>query len=274
MKNASYRMNVATAFVAALLVVTAAHADDKVAVCFTDYNVVSDTIELSPLGGHPSLTISGKTRAFFSNTKSNGEPQSIDADLVFSGTAGAVVTGSGKVLNQSGFKMLELNPCNLVYVTYRIKPWGDLRDDDQLNIQVKRNVKADGSYMTESSQCLNNGYSTIRQETLTGSIDDGYMETAKPSVHLFAIVDPATQQLCVRMIRDKGTEFNRCVSLTSTTDGAAIAGADWASGNLGVRTDNAQVTFTFNEAFSAKLSNLVTRKYLNSVYWDELCGAH
>src|SRR6266542_1871241 len=59
--------------------------------------------------------------------------------------------GSGAVFVQIGLELRALNPCNLVYVMWRIRP-------EELVVQVKRNPG-----QSTSAQCGNQGYTTISQ---------------------------------------------------------------------------------------------------------------
>lgn len=65
-------------------------------------------------------------------------------------TSTLVLSGEGTEFHQIGLKLLSQNPCNLLYVMWRIKP------RDELVILVKQNLGKN-----RSDQCKNCGYTTI-----------------------------------------------------------------------------------------------------------------
>src|SRR6185437_11617693 len=58
--------------------------------------------------------------------------------------------GSGEARNQLGLKLRAQDPCNLVYVMWRLAP------ENNVVVSVKRNANA-----SQSDACENNGYTNI-----------------------------------------------------------------------------------------------------------------
>jgi hypothetical protein len=78
-------------------------------------------------------------------------------------TSNRVASGSGTEFHQIGLKLRSKDPCNLIYVMWRIQP------TQELVIQTKRNVN-----QSTSEGCHNQGYTTVAripfQPFLTGQL--------------------------------------------------------------------------------------------------------
>lgn len=134
----------------------------------------------------------------------------VDATFTYLGfTAYVVPLGSGEVRSQFGVKVLERDPCNLVYVMVRAFP------EPLLVVQLKSNPGQ------TSKQCGNAGYSTLAEWPLE-PVEIG-----------------ATVHLRVRGTADcldiycRGVNYEVCLP----------AASDQGPYSAGVRTDNARVIF-------------------------------
>jgi hypothetical protein len=67
-------------------------------------------------------------------------------------TSRIVQSGNGQEFHQIGLKLRSLNPCNLIYVMWRIKP------QPKLIILLKRNPER-----STSAECGNRGYTTLAE---------------------------------------------------------------------------------------------------------------
>jgi hypothetical protein len=133
--------------------------------------------------------------------------------------------GSGAVREQFGLKLRAQDPCNLVYVMWRIAP------DSRLVVQVKTNP-----VQHTSAECGNHGYQTIKPRTFgrLPQLPRGQAHTLRAQIsgnELRAWVDGK-----LAWLGDFGT--------------APVPPA----GPIGVRSDNAQITFSLAVGPGPKLA--------------------
>jgi hypothetical protein len=122
--------------------------------------------------------------------------------------------GSGVIRRQFGLKLRARDPCNLVYVMWRIAP------ESKLVVQVKSNPAEQSS-----SQCLNHGYQTIKPR-LTGLLPP--------------LVPGQTHVLRAQI---SGRDLHVTVDGRTVWQGDLGARAAELVGPVGVRSDNARVAF-------------------------------
>lgn len=129
-------------------------------------------------------------------------------------TEETVPLGSGLIRHQVGLKLRAQDPCNTLYVMWRL-------DDEQIAIQVKRNPGED-----TSAECGNAGYGTVR-----------YVSTNVPAVSvgqshtLYARV----RNQWIRVYVDGLLAWEGSLVTAATPYGADF------TGDIGWRTDNASV---------------------------------
>lgn len=127
-------------------------------------------------------------------------------------TEETVPLGSGAIRHQIGVKLRAQDPCNVLYVMWRL-------DDRQIAVQVKRNPGED-----TSAECGNDGYGTVK-----------YISTNVPAV---AIGEPHTlyarvRNQWVRVYADGVLAWEGSLVTAATPHGADF------TGDIGLRTDNA-----------------------------------
>lgn len=106
--------------------------------------------ELGDLPGHRLSVAVPKMRAYLLERT----PQEIEAHFRYlGGTAKESALASGEMRRQFGFKLRAQDPCNLVYVMWRIEP------QSKVVVSVKRNPS-----QHTSAECGNAGYTNIRPE--------------------------------------------------------------------------------------------------------------
>ncbi len=104
--------------------------------------------EITPLEAGRLSVDSPKMRA----TVNHGTRQIIEARFTYLGaTAHDAPLGSGAMRRQFGLKLEAADPCNLLYVMWRIEP------DAKIVVAVKRN---DGAH--SSAECGNRGYENLK----------------------------------------------------------------------------------------------------------------
>jgi hypothetical protein len=129
-------------------------------------------------------------------------------------TAVASPLGSGEMRRQFGLKLRALDACNLLYVMWRLAP------DSRLVVQLKNNP---GQH--SSAECTNHGYQTIKPR-LAASLPP---------------VQPGDSH--VLRARISGEELRVSVDGRIVWQGELSGSAAMMSGPVGVRSDNARITF-------------------------------
>ena len=124
--------------------------------------------------------------------------------------------GSGQVRRQFGLKLRAQDPCNLVYVMWRIEP------ESKVVVSMKRNPSEH-----TSAQCGNRGYTNIKASK------------ASPVPHL-----EAGQSHTLRA-ELKEDELRVFVDNKEVWDGTIGSEAARIRGPVGIRTDNAQLQFDY-----------------------------
>jgi hypothetical protein len=121
--------------------------------------------------------------------------------------------GSGAVRQQLGLKLRALDPCNLLYVMWRITP------DSRLVVQTKNNP---GQHT--SRECGNHGYQTVRPRVAAA---------------LPALSPGQSHALGAQLV---GRELQVTVDGRSVWQGELSADAA-TSGPVGIRSDNVRMSF-------------------------------
>lgn len=124
--------------------------------------------------------------------------------------------GSGQVRTQFGLKLRAEDPCNLVYVMWRVEP------ESKLVVSVKRNPQ-----QHTSAECHNHGYTNIKPQK------------ASP-VRVLKAGDSHT--LRAEM---KNSGLRVYVDNQEVWDGDVGADAAGLQGPVGIRSDNAQLEFEY-----------------------------
>lgn len=124
--------------------------------------------------------------------------------------------GSGQVRTQFGLKLRAQDPCNLVYVMWRIAP------ESKLVVSVKRNPSEH-----TSAQCGNRGYTNIKPSK------------ASPVPRL------APGQSHTLRAEMKEQELRVFVDNKEVWDGNIGSDAGRLEGPIGIRSDNAQFDFSY-----------------------------
>lgn len=131
-----------------------------------------------------------------------------------------------KTWRQIGFKLFEANPCNLIYVMWRIQKPEDLQSEpESIVVAVKHNPG-----LTSSAKCGHHGYTELASWRPSVSATDREM-------HLFrcqVITNPTGATLTINV--DDCDQF--AVSLT--TDMLTSS-----TGTTGLRTDNGSFIFKY-----------------------------
>jgi hypothetical protein len=181
----------------------ALHAVSRAQLCITE----------GELGGDSSqLTVdSPKMRAYVNQ----GEAQGAQLQFRYLGpTRTQSALGSGATRVQFGLKLRAADPCNLVYVMWRIEP------ESKLVISVKSNPEAHSS-----AQCGNRGYQNIKpaRSTPVPRLAPGQSHTLRAAVH--------------------ADQLSAYVDDTLVWQGALGPVAGTMKGPAGVRSDNARLAF-------------------------------
>jgi hypothetical protein len=165
--------------------------------------------EVTPLEGERLSVQSSKMRAYLNR----GTRQVIEARFTYQGaTAHDVPLGSGLMRRQFGLKLRAGDPCNLLYVMWRIEP------ESKIVVSVKRN---DGEHT--SAECGNRGYDDVKPQRAAP-----VPRLAPGGTHtLRAALDGAL----MRVFIDDSPVWEGSV-------GAAALGFD---GPVGLRSDNARL---------------------------------
>ncbi len=237
--------------------------DDAHNLCFTYYYPTEQGSKVTKKPFSNYVGILGKTRAKLTNTTSQGEKQQIDTTFHFFGIEGNTALGSNRVVYQAAIKLFERDACNVVYVTYRVNPSAN---DDLVKIQIKSNTA-----FSTFQECRNNGYQTIKDEVIESSIlSEENLKFGIP-VRMKAILDPQNNELCLTVMRKGETVLQRCYDLTVNENNESIAGVNWLSGHLGLRTDNVDVQAELHEP-SLIQSHAITKKEQNHSFWNTYCA--
>ena len=141
--------------------------------------------------------------------------QSLEVRFHYAGpTSKGSALGSGQMRRQFGLKLRAQDPCNLVYVMWRIDP------ESKLVVSVKRNP-ADHT----SAQCGNRGYKNIkpRKASAVPHLSPGESHTLRAEM----------KQQELRVFIDNHEVWNGDI-------GADAAGLD---GTVGLRSDNVRLEF-------------------------------
>ena len=124
--------------------------------------------------------------------------------------------GSGQVRTQFGLKLRAQDPCNLVYIVWRIDP------ESKLVVSLKRNPSEH-----TSAQCGNRGYTNIKPSKASAvpRIAAGQSHTLRAELN---------EQALRVFVDNKGV-----------WEGDVGRGAARLEGPVGIRTDNAQLEFSY-----------------------------
>jgi hypothetical protein len=124
--------------------------------------------------------------------------------------------GSGQVRTQFGLKLRAQDPCNLVYVMWRIEP------ESKLVVSVKRNPSEH-----TSAQCGNRGYTNIKPSKVSPvpRLGSGQSYTLRAEM--------------------KEQELRVFVDNKEVWDGNLGSDAARLLGPVGIRSDNAQLEFSY-----------------------------
>ena len=124
--------------------------------------------------------------------------------------------GSGQVRSQFGLKLRAQDPCNLVYVMWRVEP------ESKLVVSVKRNPG-----QQTSAECHNHGYTNIKPQK---------------SSPVPALKAGDSHTLRAEM---KNSELRVYVDNKEVWAGDVGADAGGLQGPVGIRSDNAQLEFEY-----------------------------
>jgi hypothetical protein len=148
----------------------------------------------------------------------SGTDATVNIKFTYSGATKSVSKlGDGTVRSQFGIKLSAQDPCNLVYVMWRFAP------EQGIYVSVKSNPD-----MTTSNQCQDNGY-------INGI--PALVQNAVPAVKV-----GSTHTLQASL---KGLELTVTADGVVAWQGTLPAVAGTFKGSVGVRSDNANVGFTF-----------------------------
>jgi len=139
--------------------------------------------------------------------------QSVEARFAYLGpTAQDVPLPSGEMRRQFGMKLRAQDPCNLVYVMWRIEP------TSQLMVSVKRNPN-----QQTSAECGNKGYWNVRpaKSSPVPSLGGGKFHTLRAEM--------------------KGADLRVLVDNQAVWTGNVGSEAASLDGPVGIRSDNAQI---------------------------------
>jgi hypothetical protein len=152
-----------------------------------------------------------KMRAYVNSPPS----QSIEARFTYLGpTTEESRLGSGEIRRQFGLKLRAQDPCNLVYVMWRIDP------ESKLVVSVKRN-----STEHTSAECGNHGYQNIkpRHSMAVPRLRSGDTHTLRAEMN--------------------GQELRVLVDDAGVWEGSVGPEALGLAGPVGIRSDNARLEF-------------------------------
>jgi hypothetical protein len=161
-------------------------------------------------GGRLSVSVP-KMRAYVNRQTS----QIIEAPFTYSGpTRDAAKLGSGQMRRQFGLKLRSQDPCNLVYVMWRIEP------QSELVVSLKTNP---GEHT--SAACANRGYRNIRpaRKSPVPSLQPGDSHTLRAEM--------------------SGNNLRVFVDGSVVWEGVLGPEAPHLDGPVGIRSDNARVEF-------------------------------
>jgi hypothetical protein len=129
-------------------------------------------------------------------------------------TAKSSALGSGEMRRQFGLKLRAQDPCNLVYVMWRIEP------ESKLVVSVKRN---EGEHT--SAECGNRGYQNIkpRKATAVPRLEVNQSHTLRAEMH--------------------GDELRVFADNHEVWEGSVGSDAAQLEGPVGIRSDNAMLDF-------------------------------
>ena len=124
--------------------------------------------------------------------------------------------GSGQVRSQFGLKLRAQDPCNLVYVMWRVEP------ESKLVVSVKRNP---GQHT--SAECGNHGYLNIKPAKASGvpALKAGDSHTLRAEM--------------------KGEELRVYIDNKEVWEGSVGADAGALDGPVGIRSDNVRLDFEY-----------------------------
>ena len=124
--------------------------------------------------------------------------------------------GSGQVRSQFGLKLRAQDPCNLVYVIWRVEP------ESKLVVSVKRN-----SSQHTSAECQNNGYTNIKpsRSSPVPSLKPGSAHTLRAEM--------------------KGQELSVYADNRKVWEGGVGSDAASLDGPVGIRSDNVRLDFEY-----------------------------
>ncbi len=161
---------------------------------------------------HGRLTVNvPKMRAYLNA----GISQDAELRFIYIGpTAEASRLGSGEIRRQFGLKLRAQDPCNLVYVMWRIDP------ESKLVVSVKRNPAAH-----TSAECGNRGYQNIRarRSAAVPKLRTGDAHTLSAEIN--------------------GQDLRVFVDGTAVWDGSVGPEGAGLVGPVGIRSDNARLEF-------------------------------
>jgi len=141
--------------------------------------------------------------------------QTIEASLIYLGpTKNDARLGSGQMRRQFGLKLRAQDPCNLVYVMWRIEPQAELV------VSIKSNP---GQHT--SAECANRGYRNIRpaRKSAVPILQPGDSHTLRAEMN--------------------GENLRVFVDNSSVWEGALGSDVFHLNGPVGIRSDDAQVEF-------------------------------
>jgi hypothetical protein len=211
----SARLPVIHTLLFALLLAGAASAQSRPGEWITmtpaDFCVTEGSVEKGP-GDRLSVNVP-KVRAYVSRATA----PSAEVRFRYIGpTKEESKLGSGQVRTQFGLKLRAQDPCNLVYVMWRIEP------ESKLVVSVKRNPSEH-----TSAQCGNRGYTNIKPSKVSPvpRLGAGQSHTLRAEM--------------------KEQELRVFVDNKEVWDGNIGSDAARRQGPVGIRSDNAQLEFSY-----------------------------
>jgi hypothetical protein len=176
-------------------------------------------------GGHLSVNVP-KMRAYINAWTS----QAIEVRFTYLGpTSGELPLGSGEMRRQFGLKLHAQDPCNLIYVMWRIGPGSKMPEskppesklpESKLVVSVKRNPGAH-----TSAECGNHGYENVKPSSVSE------VPRLKPGESHTLRAEMKTEEL--KVFVDDHEAWRGDVG----TDAASLHGP------VGIRSDNAHLEF-------------------------------
>ena len=163
------------------------------------------------------LTVNVPKMRAYVNT---GPSQAVEARFTYLGPTGKESRlGSGEIRRQFGLKLRAQDPCNLVYVMWRIDP------ESKLVVSVKRNPTAHTSL-----ECGNHGYQNIKPQ------------------HSMAVPRLRPGDTHTLRAEMKGQELRVLVDNAAVWEGSVGPEALGLAGPVGIRSDNARLEFDLKAA--------------------------